>query len=314
MKKYAPLLIILAAILWSFDGLLRRELYSIPPATLVMLEHLVGVFIILPWIPGLLKKFKSLNKRDWLVLFLTSIVGSVFGTIFYTAALAKINYISYSVVVLLQQTQPIFAIALASLVLKEKLTKRYAVLAVIGLISAYFLAFPDFGPKFTNQAGEATAAFLAMGAAISWGSATVLGKLLLKSLNFAEAAVGRFILAIPMAFVASVILNQTFPVSQITSSQWLYLFGIALSSGMVAFLIYYKGLTNTQAKVSTFAEMTWPVSAAIIGYFILKERLTVTQTIAGTILLVDILILSLIINRDSKDPNEKIKKTNYSKR
>ena len=235
------------------------------------------------------------------IVFLTSIVGSVMGTIFYTAALVKINFISFSVVVLLQQTQPIFAIFLASIVLKEKLTSKYGALALIGLIAAYFLAFPDYGPQFTYKSGETTAALFAMGAAVSWGSATVLGKLLLKRLSFASAAAARFMFAIPLAYIASVLLNQTIPISSITLTQWTYLIAIALSSGMVAFLIYYKGLTYTQAKISTFAEMTWPISAAFIGFVFLKDRLTIVQAIAGTVLLIDILILSLTSNKNSNE-------------
>lgn len=301
MKKFAPLLIMFAAVLWSLDGLLRRELRSIPPSTLVMLEHAVGVFIVLPWVPPLLKEFKKLKTNDWIILFITTVVGSVIGTILYTAALAKINYISYSVVVLLQQTQPIFAIALASVVLKEKLTKRFAILAAIALIAAYFLAFPNLGPSLTKQSGETTAALFALGAAASWGSATVLGKLVLKRLSFVAAAVGRFTMAIPLAFSVSLLTKQTYQLSQITSTQWLYLLGVALTSGMVAFIIYYKGLKHTQARISTFAEMTWPISAAFIGVVFLKDSLTAVQIIAGTVLLADILILSLTSNKKANE-------------
>jgi len=303
--KRSPLLIMLAAILWSLDGVLRRHLYSLPPATLVMLEHMIGVLIALPLLPQVWPEYKKMTKKDWLVILIITIFASVLGTIFYTAALAKVNYISYSAVVLLQQTQPIFAIALAAFLLKEKFTKRYSFLAVIGLIAAYFLAFPQFKPQLTGQTTELTAALLAMGAAIFWGSGTVLGKLILKTLSFKAAAILRFSLAIPLAYLASLLLGQTYPLSAVTSTQWLYLLGIALSSGMVAFLIYYKGLKHTQAKVATFAELTWPVSAALIGYFFFKDRLTSIQMLAGLVLLADILALSL----STKALDEKTLKT-----
>jgi len=293
MKRFSPFLIMLAALLWSLDGILRRQLYSLPPATLVMLEHMIGVLIVLPLVPRVWPEYRKMSKKDWLIILIITVFASVLGTIFYTAALAKVNYISYSAVVLLQQTQPIFAVALAAIILKEKLTKRYTALALIGLIAAYFLAFPQFKPNLIGQPGESTAALLAMGAAIFWGSGTVLGKMILKTLSFKAAAILRFSLAIPIAFLVSLITGQTYPLSAVTSTQWLYLLGIALSSGMVAFLIYYKGLKYTQAKVATFAELAWPISAALIGYIFLKERLTVIQLFAGLVLLIDILILAL---------------------
>jgi drug/metabolite transporter (DMT)-like permease len=291
--KYAPFLIMLAAVLWSADGVLRRQLYSLPPATLVMLEHAIGVLIALPWLPQVIKEYRKMTKKDWLVMFTITFFASVLGTIFYTAALGKVDYISYSVVVLLQQTQPIFAIFLAAFLLKEKLTRRYRWQAVIGLVAAYFLAFPQLKPSFLGQSQEISAALLAMGAAVFWGSGTVLGKIILKKLTFKAAAILRFSLAIPLSYLVAVVSGQTFPLSQVTTTQWLSLLGIALSSGMVAFMIYYKGLTNTPAKVSTLTELTWPVSAAFIGLFFFQENLTLLQLVAGVVLLADIVFLSL---------------------
>jgi len=283
----------LAAILWSADGVLRRQLYALPPATVVMLEHAFGVLIALPFLPRVIHEYKKMTKKDWLVMLTITVFASVLGTIFYTAALGKVNYINYSVVVLLQQTQPIFAIALAGLLLKEALTKKYLIQAVIGLAAAYFLAFPSLRPNVLGLSGETSAAMLAMGAAIAWGSATVLGKLILKTLSFEAAAILRFALAIPIAYLVAVLSGQTYPLSDVTTGQWLSLLGIALSSGMVAFLIYYKGLSGTPAKVSTLVELTWPVSAAFIGLLFFKEVLTPVQLVAGVVLLADIVTLVL---------------------
>ena len=292
-KRWSPFLIMLAAILWSADGVLRRQLYALPPATVVMLEHAFGVLIALPFLPRVIHEYKKMTKKDWLVMLTITVFASVLGTIFYTAALGKVNYINYSVVVLLQQTQPIFAIALAGLLLKEALTKKYLIQAVIGLAAAYFLAFPSLRPNVLGLSGETSAAMLAMGAAIAWGSATVLGKLILKTLSFKAAAILRFALAIPIAYLVAVLSGQTCPLSAVTTSQWLSLLGIALSSGMVAFLIYYKGLSGTPAKVSTLVELTWPVSAAFIGLLFFKEVLTPVQLVAGVVLLADIVTLVL---------------------
>ena len=55
----APYLIILAALLWSADGLIRRYLYSLPPASVVFLEHLLGLLVLLPLF---LKEAKNLRN------------------------------------------------------------------------------------------------------------------------------------------------------------------------------------------------------------------------------------------------------------
>jgi drug/metabolite transporter (DMT)-like permease len=293
MSQLGSFYIILASLLWSLDGLLRRSLYALPPATLVMLEHAFGVLIALPLLPKVIHEYKKLTKTDWLVVFILTLTASVMATLFYTSALTKIDYIQFSVVVLLQQTQPIFSVALAALLLKEKITPRYLIFAVIGLVAAYFLAFPTLTPNFTHQPQELTAAALAMGAAVFWAASNSLGKLVLNRISHIAAALLRFTLAIPLAFLASRLLHQTMPLSQINSKQWLSLLGIALSSGMVAFIIFYKGLRLTEAKIATFVKLAWPIFAALTGWIFLKERLTPIQLIAAAVLLTDILILSL---------------------
>lgn len=293
MKRFGFIYIIAASLLWGLDGLIRRSLYSLPPATVVTLEHVFGVLIALPFLPKVVKELRNITKKDWLVLFVLTITASVMATIFYTSALAKINYINFSVVILLQQTQPIFSIIIAAILLKEKITKKFAILAAIGLVSAYVLAIPSLVPNFTHRPEELTAAVLAMGAAIFWGSSNSLGKILLKRISFITTAFLRFLLAIPIAFAASKILNQTIPLSEINPQQWLSLLTIALTSGMVAFIIFYKGLKNTQVKIATMVKLSWPVFAVVIGWLVLKESLNLTQIISAIVLSVDILILSL---------------------
>ncbi|MCG2692318.1 DMT family transporter, partial [Microgenomates group bacterium] len=157
MKKGYSLMIVLAGILWGFDGLLRRALGGIPPTIIVTIEHSIRVLILLPFLPRFIKEYKKLSTKDWLLIFAIALFSGALGSIFYTAALAKVNNISYSVVVLLQQIQPIFTVALAALILKEKITPRYIILAAVALISAYFLTFPQFKPNMLWHNGELTA-------------------------------------------------------------------------------------------------------------------------------------------------------------
>ncbi|MBT4652845.1 MAG: EamA family transporter [Candidatus Pacebacteria bacterium] len=293
MKRFGFLFIIIASLFWSLDGLIRRSLYSLPPATVVMLEHVFGVLITLPFLPKVLKEYKKLRKVDWLIVFILTLTASVLATIFYTSALAKVNYINFSVVILLQQTQPIFSILLAALLLKEKITPKFLIITFIGLISAYVLAFPNLLPNFTNQPEELSAAILAMGAAIFWGGSNTLGKMVLKRISHIATAILRFSLAIPLAFIVAKITHQTIPLSLITPTQWLSMLGIALTSGMVAFIIFYKGLQYTQVKTATFLKLSWPVFATILGWIVLKERLNLVQIIAAIVLSADIIVLSL---------------------
>jgi len=295
-KKPYSVFIILAAIIWGFDGLLRRHLSGLPPTFIVLIEYLIRLVIVLPFIPKFIPEFKKLTKKDWGVMISLSVISGALGRILYTASLGMVGDISYSVVALLQQTQPIFAVILAAIILKERLTKRYGLFAVIAIVSAYFLTFPNFKPSFIGGNGELLAALLALGAAFAYGSGTVLSKIILGKISFAATAILRFIIVVPVALLLTFFLNQTYPIASINPIQWQYLFTIAITSGIISFFLYYKGLQHTEVKISTFSEFAWPITAALLGFTVLNERLTAIQWIAGAVLLVDILILSLAAN------------------
>ena len=115
MKKYLPpLAVITAAFLWSLDGLLRQQLFSVSSFLIITLEHVLGAFLFLPFLIKGWDEVKKLNQRGWGSMLWISICGGILGTFFYTKALSYINYIDLSVVVLLQKFQPIFAIILAA--------------------------------------------------------------------------------------------------------------------------------------------------------------------------------------------------------
>lgn len=294
MFNAGPYLIILAALLWSLDGLLRRNLYSLPAGVIVFLEHLLGLIVLLPFLLKEIKSWAKLNTKTWLSVVAIALFSSALATIAYTSALGRVNYISLSVVVLLQQLQPIFAIALAAIMLREKITKRFIGLALLALVAAYFVTFPNLHVNLATGAGTVTAALLAIFAAFSWGAGTVWGRYALSKVSFVSLAGLRFALASVFAFIFILATGKVSVISTVSGTQWLYLLAIVFSTGLVALLIYYRGLRHVPARVSTLLELTWPLSVLAIDGLFLKTSLTATQWLGAVVLL-------LVIAKISRD-------------
>jgi len=298
MKKVGPLLIIIAAILWGVDGVLRRSLFALPPTTIVFLEHLIGAILIAPAAIIALRK-ERISKKDWLALVIIAIFSGVAGTLMFTAALVKINFISMSVVFLLQKLQPIFAVTAAVIILKEKVTKQYIIWAALAFIAAFFVTFKNGQINFATGAGTIIAALLALGAAFTWGSATAVSRFTLKNLSTTAATGLRFFITVPLAFITMMIFKDTASLLHLETSQIVRLIIIALSTGMVALWIYYKGLQKTEVKVATFLELMFPLTGIILDVIVYHNVLAVTQYIAAAVLLFAIYRLSLL-----NKPNE----------
>jgi len=292
MKKYLPALaVIFAAFLWSFDGFIRQNLFALPSFLIVSLEHVIGAILFLPLLIRGWKEVSLLGQRGWISVLWISIFGGVLGTFFYTKALSYVNYIDLSVVVLLQKLQPIFAIALAGLILKEKITKRFLILAFAAIVGGYLVTF---GSSSINDWDDKTiiAALLALLAAFSWGSSTVLGKHALNRLSFTTVTSLR--LAITASVTAFVLLStgQYDAINNMTLSHWGFIVLIVLSTGSLALFFYYYGLNKLPASHATLYELFWPLSAVGLDWFIRGNILSLPQWVGAILLLGAIIILT----------------------
>src|SRR5262249_973977 len=152
------------------------------------------------------------------------------------------HYVNPSVAILLQKLQPLIAIALAAIVLKEPLKPLFWLWAALALFGAYLISFPNFVPQL--YPGETfnpnvMGSLLALVAAFFWGASTVFGRFVLRKIDFKMMTALRF----STAFIALLILNavqQTFPApGQFTVLDAVFIAIIAMVSGVFSLGIYY---------------------------------------------------------------------------
>ena len=279
--NFGPLYIVLAAVMWAFDGIIRRNLFSLSPLQIVFFEHLVGFLFLLPII---LKIKISEFRLVWKEVALVSLFSGLLGTILFTAALQQVFFISFSVVFLLQKLQPVFAIGSAKLLLKEKFSEKYWWWAILALISAFYVTFPKGSVSLSENGNNILAGLYALGAAFFWGTGTTFSKKILKKIESKQATGLRFLGTTIFAGIAVFIFQRNtflFP----DFSQWLSLIFIALSTGMVALFIYYKGLKTTPVRLSTLLELVFPILAIIIDAAVYKTYLVPVQYFFAGVLL-----------------------------
>lgn len=290
LKNYSgPVFIIIAALLWAFDGLIRQHLYTLPPITIIFFEHLIGLVILFPFVYKYVFKTK-LTSREWWLIVLVSILSGLLGTLWFTTALGKVHYISISVVFLLQKLQPIFAITTATIFLKEKFNRKYIIWAIIALVSAYFVTFSNGYVNLATGEGTIIAALYALGAAFAWGSSTTFSKMLLGKVDFKVSTFYRFLITLVVALPILLLFGHApgASLAMPSISQFGFLALIALSTGMVALLIYYKGLAKTPVHISTILELTFPFIAIMLDMIVNDTVLSVSQWVAALVLVFSI--------------------------
>jgi drug/metabolite transporter (DMT)-like permease len=295
LKIVGPLFIILAATLWGLDGVvLRPILYTLPVPLVVLVEHGLAFLLMLPFLIAEAKEIKKLKLGDWGAFFWVAIFGGALGTMFITKALFYVNFVNLSIVVLIQKLQPIFALLLAAIILKEKLPKKFFFWATVAIIATYFVTFAEFLPNFNTGQKTILAALFSLGAAFAFGSSTVFSKRALQQISFRMGTYLRFgLTTLLMLFIAGLSHNLS-AFNQITFKQFLIFLTIVFSSGGLAMLLYYYGLKRVTASVSTICELAFPLSAIIFEFIIRGRMLTWSQWLGVLVLFFAIYQVSIV--------------------
>ena len=238
------LLVAVGAAMWGTDGILRVPLLEVAsPSQIVLLEHLVLLLYSVPAVVLGWRFLRGLGAAQWVALLIIGWGGSALATLLFTTAFAVGNP---TVVILLQKTQPLFAIALAAILLRERLGWAYWPCFAVAMVGAYLISFGDLGPFMALGSAEAIAAALALGAALLWGSSTVLGRLVLKDMPFNTLTGARLLLAVPLLAGIVVAQGAIGGLGSGFAAEPGRVILLALIPGLLALLLYYRGLTGTR--------------------------------------------------------------------
>ncbi len=278
-------LVAVAASLWGLSSLWRGPLAQEYPAlAIVFWEHLVLVVLTLPWLLPAGRRVLAASARTKVSVLVIGAGSSALATTLFTAAFRLGDPITPQV---LQKLQPLIAIALAAVVLGERLRPVYAAFAVPALVGAWLLAFPD---PLGVSVSSAQAALLAVGAAALWAAGTVLGRLASAELRFSDLTALRF--AVGLVTLA-VIAGVTSTPLALGSDAVVNVLLLALLPGLLALVLYYRALGRTPASRATLAELAFPLSAALVGVVALGARPEGSQWLGFVIVLVSVVGLAL---------------------
>lgn len=278
--------ICISATLWGLDGIaLTPRLYNLNIQFVVFILHAVPFLLMNLLFFKEYRHLRTFKSKDFLTLFAVSLTGGALGTMAIVKALFLVEFQELSVVVLLQKLQPVFAITLASILLKERLNKNFALWASIAIIAGYFLTFGFNYPSFSTGEKTGLAAAYSLLAAFCFGSATVLGKSLLTNLSFTTATFYRYAFTTMIMLIIVLTGNNLGEFSSVTKENWITILIISITVGSGAIYLYYYGLNKVPAMLSSILELFFPLSAILFDYTFHGKILSPVQWISVAVLL-----------------------------
>ena len=311
-KKFnliSNILIIIAASMWGIDGILLTPSYFSTfhfynVEFIVFIAHLIPFLFLNIFMFKKYKYLKEFSLSDFTYFILIALFGGVIGTLSMVKALQLSEFSQYSVVILLQKLQPIFTILLAAILLKEKPSKKFYIVAVIAVLSSYILAFGLKSPSLLDK-NNVQACLFSLLAAFSFGSGTVFGRKVLHKYDFSTSTFYRFTFTTVIMFFIILFKGDMKVFYEFTANKNMVFLALFIAFfGLLAAFIYYSGLKNTPASIATLCELAFPFTSVVLEGILRHRVLSLVQIIAAIILVLTILYLNfsnIKVNENNKE-------------
>ena len=268
-------------VLWGLNFVaLKIAVLSLPPIFLAGLRFLL---ISIPWIFFVEKQ--KVSKRQFITLPIT--LGVLQYSLLYYGMSTGLSA-GLSAVIL--QTQSFFTVIMSTILIKEKPRLNEILGLLIGALGVMILSINNNGDF------KIEAVLIILAAAISWGIANIQLKNL-GNVNMVSfliwispfAAIVLFIISFILEY--DLVLNIDF--SNIEIKVFLSIFYTAYLSTVIGFTMWQYLLNKYKSVQITPYGLLVPVTGSIFGYIILSEVLEIYQIIAGIVIIIGLMVISL---------------------
>lgn len=267
---------------------------TVHPIFIVLFEHLLGTLALGIWTYlRNREQLLAITPFTWFKLILIGAGGSAIATVLFTASFQHLD--NPSIAILLQKLQPVMVVLFALIFLRETPAKNFWGWAVVALLAALVLSFPNFDFHFLSHGidWQSQGVIYALTAAALWALATVAGKSAVNQLPPAVVTFWRYFFGLVTLVVLMIAAGEPVPVDQLLHTQIMEsLIYMAFMPGILALVCYYNGLTRTTASTATFLELIYPISAIGLSWYFLHDPLSPVQILAALILLFSVTRIS----------------------
>jgi drug/metabolite transporter (DMT)-like permease len=277
-KIWAMLLTL--SVLWGSSFFFVELVVSaLPPLTIVLAR--VSFAAITLWIAIAMLGVKiPKSSKVWLALFGMGLLNNV---IPFSLIVWGQTQIPSGLASIFNATTPLFTVVIAGVLLSdERLTTTKLIGAFVGLLGTAYMIGPS---ALSGLGNDALAQLAVIAASISYGFAGVFGRRFKPmGLSPMATAAGQITASTVILVPFVLVIDQPFRLPMPGLEVWASLLGLAFFSTALAYILYFKILSVAGATNLTLVTFLIPVSAILLGYLFLGERLEVSHYIGMAII------------------------------
>lgn len=291
MRRTAPFLVALAAILWGVLVVFVRSLNAggFSAMEIVCLRAYGSVLFLFPGLFIIKRKLLGVRVKDCWCFIGTGVFSIVFFSYCYFRNV-EVSSVAFSSI--LMYTSPVWVALLSAVFFKERITGKKLVCLFLALIGCVLVSSITEGTEAVSLYGI----LLGLGSGIGYGLYTIFGRFALnKGYHPMTVAAYTFLFAcvgvLPFVSVSSII-------NKLGSDPglWMTALGMAFFTTTLSFSLYTLGLKwleSTQAAVLATLE---PIVSTIVGVLLYQEPVKAAM-LAGMIL---VLVSSVLISKKER--------------
>lgn len=290
MKKFAPLLILIAGVLWGSMGLFVRTLNGQGLASMEIVGLRAAVTTVALFLFLLLfdRKLFHIRLKDLWCFLGTGICSIVFFNFCYFKA---ITMTSLSVAAILLYTAPAIVMVLSYFLFREKLTKRKLLALGMTFIGCVLVT------GILSETGSVSAGgiLVGMGAGLGYALYSIFSRYALEK-GYASLTITFFTFLI--AAIASCFLTDMGKVAQVATDgagNLLFCLAFGVLCTVAPYLTYTLGLQYVENGKASIIASIEPVTATLLGVILFHENLTFSGALGIVLVLV-----ALVLCNDSK--------------
>jgi drug/metabolite transporter (DMT)-like permease len=281
-KHFGVIVILLASIMWAIEPVFVKLSYQ--NSDFLHTSAIRAIFAVLTACVYILITRKSplkITRKQLPPLIYIAIVGTLVADFMYYIALTRVPVIN---AVILGHLQTIFIIILAFFFLKSDKLTAFDYLGISFLILSAFLVTTKTLENLLALRFGTIGDLIVLSATVAWATASIVMK---KYINTMDAGVITFYRFIFASLFFALYLGVTSSLS--IANIYQVLIGIIIGIGTI---LYYEGLKRLKAAQVSALELSTPFFAAILGFFILSETITLMQILGISLLFVGVYFIS----------------------
>ena len=282
-KTIGIIAILLASIMWAIEPIFVKLSYE--TSDFIQTNTIRAIFALLVALIYILIKRKpkelKLSKKDVAPMIYIALVATLFADFMYVFSLSQVPVIN---AVIIGHMQPIFIVLFGIYTLKsDKLTYFDFIGILLLIISGILVTTGSLENLMSFKFGTIGDLFV-LSATIAWATTAIATRKYVKHLNTGVLAFYRFSIASVVLSIFLLVNNSFF-----IANYYQVAVGIIVGLGTV---LYYESLTRIKAAQTSALELSTPVFATILAFFLLSESPTIMQIIGVGLLLFGLIFIS----------------------